>query len=521
MQRYDLVVVGSGISGLSLAIKYSILNPDRKVAVFSKSGIQGSNTYFAQGGIAVVQQGESDSFDLHIADTLSAGDDQGDEDIVGLVVREGPARLRELISWGTRFDKTSQGSLSLHREGGHSQPRIVHSKDATGREIMRTLHARAVRMPNIHPFDHHFCLDLITEHHTGGAEGKGDKSTCYGVYALDERTGETCTVVSAFTVIATGGVGTVYRDSTNPKGATGDGIAMAYRAGARISDMAFIQFHPTVLFESRGSSFLITEALRGYGAILRDQEGNAFMPPVDQMGDLASRDIVSRSMDRIMKETGAAHLYLDCTHLDQKELKRMFPQVVGKCLESRIDPARDLIPVIPAAHYLCGGVEVDKAGRTSIDNLFACGECARTGMHGANRLASNSLLEGLVFAHRLAVAISELEHGVSLPMAPPPWDNKGTAQPSEQWIIRYHTSELKNIMSDYVGIVRSDERLARASRRLSIIFEEVETLYKSSTLTPSLCELRNIVATAHLIVRESLSQKVNKGNFYKMDNEKS
>ena len=318
-----------------------------------------------------------------------------------------------------------------------------------------------------------------------------------------------------------GGWGPFIGTARTPRELPGTASPWLIGRGARISDMAFIQFHPTVLFESRGSSFLITEALRGYGAILRDQEGNAFMPPVDQMGDLASRDIVSRSMDRIMKETGAAHLYLDCTHLDQKELKRMFPQVVGKCLESRIDPARDLIPVIPAAHYLCGGVEVDKAGRTSIDNLFACGECARTGLHGANRLASNSLLEGLVFAHRLAVAISELEHGVSLPMAPPPWDNKGTAQPSEQWIIRYHTSELKNIMSDYVGIVRSDERLARASRRLSIIFEEVETLYKSSTLTPSLCELRNLVATAHLIVRESLSQKVNKGNFYKMDNEKS
>ena len=420
------------------------------------------------------------------------------------------------MQWGAKFDSDSNGNLDLGKEGGHSAYRVVHFKDITGYEVERALLSRIEQLPNITLLTHHFAIDLITEHHL--EQRDTDKISCYGAYVLNQKTGKILTVKAANTLLASGGIGRVYGHTTNPIIATGDGIAMAYRANARIRDMEFIQFHPTALYDTKeGSSFLISEAVRGFGAFLRNKKGERFMLALDERGELASRDIVSQGIDKELKQSGDAHVYLDCTHLNLEAFKNHFPNIYEQCKSLHIDISKDWIPVVPASHYLCGGIEVDKHGRTTIENLFACGECSRTGLHGANRLASNSLLEALVFAHN--VFAYQNEHPSELSFVEiPDWNEEGTSVPKEHVLIQHNLKQLQALMQNYVGIVRSNDRLKKAINHLDLIYNEVEELYKKSTLSTSLCELRNMVNVAHLIISQSIERKENKGGFLNIDN---
>ncbi len=519
MLRCDFLVIGSGVAGLTFAIKVARLLPHSNVVIVTKAGESESNTKYAQGGIAVVLDSYGDSFDRHIEDTLRAGDGLCDPDIVRMVVTEGPDRLNELIEWGTDFDEKSSGNFDLGREGGHTRRRILHHKDITGLEIERKLLSQAGTLPNITLSTHHFAIDLITQHHLGKEEGHtGAPVNCYGAYVLDSQTGKIETYVSKITLIATGGAGQVYQSTTNPLIATGDGIAMAYRAKARIEHMEFIQFHPTALYQHPQSSpsFLISEAVRGFGALLRTRSGELFMRNYDERGELASRDIVSRAIDSELKKSGDEYVYLDCRHLDLNAFRDHFPNIFNKCSELGIGLSGDMIPVVPAAHYLCGGIVTDRDGQTTIENLFSCGESARTGLHGGNRLASNSLLEAVVFAHRCYKKSCEMVEGITFPEGIPEWNEEGTTQPDELILITHNRKELQAMMSNYVGIIRSGERLDRAANRLKIMYEETEALYKRTKISPQLMELRNLISVAYLIVQQSLKRKHNVGVFFKV-----
>ncbi|TXE12775.1 L-aspartate oxidase [Seonamhaeicola algicola] len=518
MLETHYLVIGSGIAGLTFSVKIAETFPDRNVVIITKDSEDESNTKYAQGGMAVVLNKEEDSFKKHIEDTLIAGDGLCKQEVVKLVVKEGPKRLKELIEWGANFDDDGSGNLDLGKEGGHSEYRIVHHKDLTGAEIERTLIKRVHQLPNITLLPHHFALDLVTNHHVK-AENTNEL-TCYGAYVFNQKTGEIFTIKANATLLASGGIGCVYGHTTNPVIATGDGIAMAYRAKARIKDMEFVQFHPTALYQEKGeSAFLISEAVRGFGAYLRNGKGYRFMPDYDERAELASRDIVSQSIDAELKKSGDNHVYLDCTHLDVEGFKKHFPTIYNKCLSLHINIEKDWIPVVPASHYLCGGIKVNKKGKTTINNLFACGECSRTGLHGANRLASNSLLEALVYAHNIYKHHTKKAyptHQIKIPA----WNDEGTVIPEEHVLIKHNLKSLQALMRNYVGIVRSNKRLKRAIKHLDVIYNEVEDLYRESKITPSLCELRNMVNVAHLIITQSLERKENKGGYFNKDNVK-
>lgn len=512
----DYLVIGSGIAGLTFSVKIAEKFPDRKVVIVTKSNEDESNTKYAQGGVAIVSNEEEDSFKKHITDTLIAGDGLCNKAVVEMVIKEGPDRLEELLLWGANFDLNDMGKFDLGKEGGHSEYRIIHHKDITGYEIERALLLKAHQLPNISILSHHFAIDLVTNHHL--KSNNIETLSCFGAYVLDQKLNTVFTVKSNNTLLASGGIGYVYGHTTNPVIATGDGIAMAYRAKAKIMDMEFVQFHPTALYEAKGeSSFLISEAVRGFGAYLRDKSGNRFMPDYDDRAELASRDIVSQSIDNELKKSGETHVYLDCTHLDLDAFINHFPNIYNKCLEHHIDIKTDWIPVVPASHYLCGGVEVDENGKTTIDNLYACGECSRTGLHGANRLASNSLLEALVYAHNIYKVHATTNYSFNT-IEIPNWDDEGTKIPKEHILIQHNLKRLQALMRDYVGIVRSNKRLKSAIKHLDLIHEEVEDLYRESKITTSLCELRNMVNVAHLIIKQSLNRTQNKGGYYNIDN---
>lgn len=514
----NYLVIGSGIAGLTFSVKIAEKYPDKNVVIVTKASEDESNTKYAQGGVAVVLDKENDSFKKHIKDTLIAGDGLCNEAVVKKVIEEGPARLEELMLWGANFDVDASGEFDLGKEGGHSEYRVLHHKDITGFEIERALLKRAHQLPNITILPHHFAIDLVTNHHIKGLEEEELK--CFGTYVFDQKTGNIFTIKANSTLLASGGIGCVYGHTTNPVIATGDGIAMAYRAKARIKDMEFVQFHPTALYEEKGeSSFLISEAVRGFGAYLRNKDGYRFMPDYDERAELASRDIVSQSIDNELKKSGNPHVYLDCTHLDMDAFIKHFPNIYKKCLEHHIDIKTDWIPVIPASHYLCGGIKVNKKGKTTITNLFACGECTRTGLHGANRLASNSLLEALVYAHNIFKYHTKKEESI-VEVIIPDWNDEGTTIPEEHILIQHNLKQLQALMRNYVGIVRSNKRLKRAIKHLDLIYNEVEDLYKESKITTSLCELRNMVNVAHLIIRQSLDRTENKGGYYNVDNVK-
>src|SRR6201996_2164824 len=519
MEQIDFLVIGSGIAGLSYALKVAQRYPDKKILIITKTRIDETNTKYAQGGIAGVTDFEHDSYEKHIQDTLIAGDGLCNPHTVEIVVKEGPERIREVIEWGTRFDQDAEGDFKLGKEGGHSEFRILHHKDVTGKEIERALLETVGKQKNIEINKHWFVLDLITQHHLGYLVTKSTPDiTCYGVYALDQQTNKIVKILSRITLLATGGNGQAYRTTTNPRIATGDGVAMAYRAKGRIENMEFIQFHPTALYEPGVSpSFLITEAVRGDGGILRNGKEEAFMERYDERKDLAPRDIVARAIDSEMKRGGTEHVYLDCRHMDIEKFKEHFPNIYAKCKSIGIDVATQMIPVAPAAHYSCGGIKVDEWGRTSIGHLYACGECSSTGLHGANRLASNSLLEALVFSHRCYLDASERIDLIDFKENIPDWNAEGTMEPEEMILITQSGKELQLLMSDYVGIVRTNTRLQRAMKRLDLLHEEIEALYETTALSPQLCEVRNLITVGYLIVKEAQFRHESRGLHFNTD----
>ena len=516
IKEFDFLVIGSGIAGMSFALKVAHKG---KVALICKTELEEANTFFAQGGIASVTNTLVDNFDKHIEDTMIAGDWISDRAAVEKVVREAPGQIKELIDWGVDFDKNDKGDFDLHKEGGHSEFRILHHKDNTGAEIQESL-IRAVKThPNIEIFNRHFAVEIITQHHMGIIVTRHTPGIkCYGAYVLNEDTGEVDTFLSKVTLMATGGVGAVYRNTTNPLVATGDGIAMVYRAKGLVQDMEFIQFHPTALYHPGDRPcFLITEAMRGYGAVLRNMGGEEFMQKYDPRLSLAPRDIVARAIDSEMKQRGDDHVYLDVTHKDPEETKKHFPNIYEKCLSLGIDITKDYIPVAPAAHYLCGGIKVNLNGESSINRLYAVGECSCTGLHGGNRLASNSLIEAVVYAdaaakHALSVLDRyEFNHEI------PEWNAEGTVTNEEMVLITQSMKEVNQIMGAYVGIVRSDLRLKRAWVRLDMIYEETEDLFKRSKASRAICELRNMVNVGYLITRRAIERKESRGLHYTID----
>ena len=517
MHKYDFLVIGSGIAGLSYALKIAKQFPEKRLAIVTKSVESESNTRYAQGGVAVVMNKVVDSYEQHIQDTLVAGDGLCDPHIVEMVVKEAPERLEELIRWGAEFDKSEEGGYDLGKEGGHSQHRILHHKDITGQEIENTMLAQIHACKNVDVLAHHFAVDLVTEHHLP-LEVDGKKRTCFGAYVLNEKTNAIETFSARITMLASGGIGQVYQNTTNPKIATGDGVAMAYRAKARIKHMEFVQFHPTALYETRpGQTFLISEAVRGSGALLRNMAGELFMEKYDERKELASRDIVSRAIDEELKKSGDEYVFLDCRHMDVEKFMQHFPNIYRKCEKMGIDVEKDMIPVVPAAHYLCGGVQVDEYSQSTVKNLLVCGESACTGLHGANRLASNSLLEALIFAHTGFLKASELIKNEIEVFDIPAWREEGTTQPKELILITHNKREVQAIMNDYVGIIRSTERLNRANKRLRLLYEETEELYIKTKISPQLSELRNLITIAYLIIQQSLARDENRGGFFRVD----
>ncbi|NOQ25219.1 MAG: L-aspartate oxidase [Bacteroidales bacterium] len=515
IKETDFLVIGSGIAGLSFALKVA---NHGKVILISKNSLEESNTKYAQGGIAAVTY-EPDNFEKHIKDTLIAGDGLCNKETAEMVVREAPAQIKQLIDWGVNFDQNEKGKYDLGKEGGHSENRVLHHKDKTGEEIQNSLVDKVKKHNNIEVLENHFAVDLITQHHLGKLVKRSHNNTeCYGAYVLDLQTDKVNAFLAKITLIATGGTGNLYDTTTNPKIATGDGIAMVYRAKGIIENMEFIQFHPTSLYNpGEKPSFLITEAMRGFGAILKTVAGNKFMLKYDKRGSLAPRDIVARAIDHEMKITGDDHVVLDCTHLDPRKLKDHFPNIYQKCLSLNIDFTKNPIPVIPAAHYMCGGVKVDENGASTINKLYAIGEVSSTGLHGANRLASNSLSEAVVYADRAAKDSIKRINLITINSDIPEWDSHGTTYPEEMIMITQNYKEVQQIMSNYVGIVRSNLRLERALKRLAIIYVETEELYEKSILSQKLCELRNLINVGYLILKMAKDLHESRGLHYTID----
>ena len=514
-KEYDYLVIGSGIAGMSFALKVA---DKGKVALVCKTSLEEANTALAQGGIASVTNLKVDNFDKHIEDTMIAGDWLSDPDAVKKVVTEAPSQIDELIKWGVDFDKNEEGEFDLHREGGHSEFRILHHKDNTGFEIQQSLIEAVKKSPNIDIYENHFAIEIITQHHLGKIVTRRTTDiTCYSAYILTPE-GKVDTFLSRITLMATGGVGAVYKTTTNPLIATGDGIAMVYRAKGTVQDMEFVQFHPTALYHPGDRpSFLITEAMRGYGGVLRNLKGEEFMHRYDERLSLAPRDIVARAIDNEMKINGDEHVYLDVTHKDPEETRTHFPNIYQKCLSLGIDITKDYIPVAPAAHYLCGGIKVDINGESSIKRLYAVGECSCTGLHGGNRLASNSLIEAVVYADAAARhAMNNINH-YSQRTDVPEWNDEGTQFPEEMVLITQSIKEVNQIMSTYVGIVRSNLRLDRAWNRLDLLYEETERLFKRSKVSREICELRNIINVGYLIMRQAKERKESRGLHYTID----
>ena len=514
--KYDYLVIGSGIAGMSFALKVAKTG---KVALVCKSTLDEANTALAQGGVAAVTNTLVDNFDKHIEDTMIAGDWLSNPEAVKKVVTEAPAQIKELIGWGVDFDKNENGEFDLHREGGHSEFRILHHQDNTGYEIQESLIKAVKNNPNIDIFENHFAVEICTQHHLGKIVTRRTPDiTCYGAYVLNQATGDVNTFLSKVTLMATGGCGAVYRTTTNPLVATGDGIAMVYRAKGTVQDLEFVQFHPTALYHPGDRpSFLITEAMRGYGAVLRTLDGKDFMHKYDERLSLAPRDIVARAIDNEMKTRGEDHVYLDVTHKDAEETKHHFPNIYKKCLSLGIDITKDYIPVAPAAHYMCGGIKVDLNACSSINRLYAVGECSCTGLHGGNRLASNSLIEAVVYAD--AAAKHSMKHLKDYTYREdiPEWNNDGTQHLEEMVLITQSAKEVGDIMGTYVGIVRSNLRLDRAWNRLDILYEETEKLFKSSKVSREICELRNIINVGYLIMRQAKERHESRGLHYTID----
>jgi L-aspartate oxidase len=523
MPQYDFLVIGSGIAGLSYATKLARHFDQQKqevsIAVITKVQADETNTKYAQGGIAAVWTAE-DSFEKHIEDTMVAGGKMSKRNIVEIVVTEAPERINELISYGTRFDREADGDYDLAKEGGHSDHRILHFKDATGAEIERALLDEVKRHKSIQIFTHYFAVDLITQHHLGETVYRyRDDIKCFGAYVLDTKTGKVEKFLAKTTMLATGGIGNIYQNTTNPRIATGDGIAMAYRAKGICDNMEFIQFHPTALYQpGKKPNFLISEAVRGFGGILRNKKGETFMEHYDARLSLAPRDIVARSIDSEMKKYGDDHVYIDVTHCDYEKFIEHFPNITKYCADNLgIDIRKDYIPVVPAQHYMCGGVKVNDFGQTNIGYLYATGECACTGLHGANRLASNSLLEAVVFADRAFQKTIENLVEATIPANIPDWNDDGTTHPEEAVLVTEMAKELESIMSNYVGIVRTNRRLKRAQDRLELIHKEHEELYKLSKVSVPIMELRNMIDCSYLILKMASARRENVGLHFNLD----
>ncbi len=511
----EFLVIGSGIAGLTFALKVASKG---KVVIVTKSSMDDTATSWAQGGIAAVMY-NPDTYEKHIRDTIIAGDGLCNEEVVRFTIEESTDRIRELVNWGAQFDKTDTGRYDLAKEGGHSEYRVLHHKDSTGREIENTLLEQVRMHPNIEVLENHFTVDIITQHHLGmEVNSRTPGITCYGAFILDPDSNQVNTILSKITLIATGGAGNVYGNTTNPLIATGDGISMVYRAKGAVENMEFIQFHPTSLYNpGEKPSFLITEALRGFGAVLKTRDGREFMHKYDSRLSLAPRDIVARAIDNELKISGDDYLFLDCRHLNKNGLINHFPTIYAKCLSIGIDISKDMIPVVPAAHYTCGGIKVDVMGRSTIQNLYASGECSSTGLHGANRLASNSLLESLVFSHRAATdAVGQVD-GISFCHDIPDWNAEGMVLNEEMVLITQSLKELQAIMSSYVGIVRSNLRLQRAFDRLELLYRETEDLYDKSILTQEICELRNLINIGYLIIKAARRRHESCGLHYSLD----
>ncbi|GHB55037.1 L-aspartate oxidase [Persicitalea jodogahamensis] len=522
MPKFDFLVIGSGIAGLSYAAKLARHFEGKEkvsIAVITKVQADETNTKYAQGGIAAVWA-ESDSFEKHIGDTMDAGDGINKREIVEIVVEEGPDRIQELIDYGTRFDKEEDGDYDLAKEGGHSDHRILHFKDITGAEIERALLSEVRRHKNIEIFTHYYAVEFLTQHHLGETVYRyREDIKCFGAYVLNLETSRVEKFLAKTTLVATGGVGNIYQSTTNPTIATGDGIAMAYRSKGICDNMEFIQFHPTSLFQpGKKPSFLISEAVRGFGGILKHADGSTFMDKYDERLSLAPRDIVARAIDSEMKTHGVEHVYLDVRHLDYEEFLKHFPNINQYCLNIGIDVRKDMIPVVPAQHYMCGGIKTNEWGQTNIQFLYAVGECSATGLHGANRLASNSLLEAAVFGHRAYLSTIEYYEKAVIPEGIPEWDDSGTSHPEEQVLVTEMTRELNSIMSNYVGIVRTNRRMKRAYDRLQLLHEEHEQLYRESKVSVAICELRNMITVSYLIIKMAMARRENVGLHYNLDN---
>lgn len=512
---YDLLVIGSGAAGLSVALRVLEAKPNARVAVLAKGPLSEGSTMYAQGGIAAVLDA-TDSTENHIADTLVAGAGLCNEASVRFVVENARPAIEWLIAQGVVFDRAENdggGGSAYHltREGGHSHRRVIHSADATGRAVQTGLMER-LRQSGAEIFEHFNAIDLIRERLPGDRLGR-----CVGAYALDRTSGSVTTFAARVVVLASGGASRVYLYSSNPDGSTGDGMAMAWRAGCRVANLEFSQFHPTCLFHPKAKSFLISEAVRGEGGRLLRPDGTRFMDEYDSRGELAPRDIVARAIDHVMKRLGCECVYLDISHKPAEFITAHFPTLYAECLKYGIDMTKDPIPVVPAAHYTCGGVLTDRSGHTDVDNLFAIGEVACTGLHGANRLASNSLLECLVFGAAAATDIAARLEAISPPPVIAPWDESAVTDSDEEVVVAHNWDELRRFMWDYVGIVRSTKRLERAKHRVKLLLSEIEEYYGSFRVTSDLLELRNLSMVAELIVRSALQRRESRGLHYTID----
>ena len=518
MIEKDFLIIGSGIAGLTFALKASQFG---SVAIITIDELDESATLYAQGGIASVMT-DDDSFELHANDTLEAGRGLCREDVVRIICKEGPSCVRELIELGVQFTRIRGKDYHLSREGGHSKDRILHANDLTGREIERTMIEAINSRENTEIFPHHMLIDFITLSRLDAKVAPGSsQDEALGAYILDVKTNRVKTFVGKTTLLASGGAGKVYLYTSNPDTATGDGIAAAYRAGARISNMEFVQFHPTCLYHPQAKSFLISETVRGEGGILRLKNGSTFMENYHSLGCLAPRDIVARAIDHEMKKSGDDCVYLDTTHIEGYHTRERFPNIYQTCLGFGFDMAREPIPVVPAAHYTCGGVAVDLNGQTNIRRLFASGEVCYSGLHGANRLASNSLLEGLVLSHRAVAKAASLlksdDFSKHITRDIPEWDSGSAVDSDESVVVSHNWDEIRRLMWNYVGIVRSDKRLYRAERRIQLLLDEIKEYYWNFTITKNTLELRNIALTAQLIIMGALERKESRGLHFTLD----